>query len=124
METAAFEGSWETARWLEVARLEERGAEVLLAARRPWTVPQAEDPLEEGRMAIGGLVMADLATGTIGLQLAEEKARKARVERKEEMQIGGTPTGTKWRRMERTRKEMQRSECVGFHLLWGSEASF
>ena len=37
VETAAFEGSWETARWLEVARLEERGAapaEVLLAARR------------------------------------------------------------------------------------------
>ena len=37
VETSAFEGSWETARWLEVARLEERGAapaEVLLAARR------------------------------------------------------------------------------------------
>ena len=37
VETAAFEGTWDTARWLEVARLDERGAapaEVLLAARR------------------------------------------------------------------------------------------
>ncbi len=37
VETAALEGSWETARWLEVARLEDRGAtpaQVLLAARK------------------------------------------------------------------------------------------
>ena len=37
VETAALEGSWETARWLEVSRLEDRGAtpaQVLLAARK------------------------------------------------------------------------------------------
>ena len=37
VETAALEGSWETARWLEVARLEDRGAassDILLAARK------------------------------------------------------------------------------------------
>ena len=37
VETAALEGSWDTAKWLEVSRLEDRGAanaEVLLAARK------------------------------------------------------------------------------------------
>ena len=37
VETAAFDGNWDTARWLEVAKLEEKGSaptEILLAARR------------------------------------------------------------------------------------------
>ncbi len=37
VETAALEGSWETAKWLEVSRLEDRGAassDILLAARK------------------------------------------------------------------------------------------
>ena len=37
VETAALEGSWDTAKWLEVSRLEDRGAassDILLAARK------------------------------------------------------------------------------------------
>ena len=87
VETAAFDGNWDTARWLEVAKLEEKGSaptEILLAARRHQrTVERAS-----GRGSYGGPTVAGVLdnikvvdNGTTGQQLVAEKERKGKMEK-------------------------------------------